>query len=134
MSWVKDVFIGAGHVNLGVIRGAKKWDSPMIKKAVCSVLSRKGSNIQFVRFVDIRQIAATDGEQSSNHPLARSILDTAKQARIEPRPVERTEEVHGRGVVAHTTDGGSIYAGRAGWLREVNPDISDALTEVESKI
>ena len=77
--------------------------------------------------------AAADGEQSSNHPLARSILETAKQARIEPRAIDAYQEVHGRGVVAKRSDG-DIHVGRSGWLAELNPAIAEQVAEVEQKI
>ncbi len=77
--------------------------------------------------------AAADAEQSSNHPLARSILDTARQARITPAGVDRYEEMHGRGVKA-TIGGDVIHAGRADWLLEINPAIRTALEPVERKI
>jgi len=77
--------------------------------------------------------AAADAEQSSNHPLATSILDTAKQARIAPGAIERYEEIHGRGVRANTSDG-EILAGRADWLLEMNPAIRERLAQVETKI
>src|SRR4029434_9468513 len=57
--------------------------------------------------------AAAGGAQQSNHPLAKSILETAKQARITPKQMERYEEAHGRGVIAHGGSGaGNIYIGR----------------------
>jgi heavy metal translocating P-type ATPase len=77
--------------------------------------------------------AAADGEQHSNHPLARSILDTAKQANIEPAELDRYEELHGRGVVAHAGDG-DIHVGRAAWLLEIDPTISSEVAIVEAKI
>ncbi|NNF41503.1 MAG: cation-translocating P-type ATPase [Phycisphaerales bacterium] len=77
--------------------------------------------------------AAADAEQSSNHPLAKSILDTAAQARITPAVIRSYEEVHGRGVRAHT-DAGELYAGRAGWLLEINPAARAAIDEVNEKI
>jgi len=77
--------------------------------------------------------AAATGEQHSNHPLARSILETAEQARIQPAEVERFEEIQGRGVIA-TIDGREIHVGRAAWLIELNPDIREAVDEVEQKI
>ncbi|MDG1838499.1 MAG: cation-translocating P-type ATPase [Phycisphaerales bacterium] len=77
--------------------------------------------------------AAADGEQHSNHPLARSILDTARQANIEPAELERYEELHGRGVVAHAGDG-DIHVGRAAWLIEIDPTISSEVALVEEKI
>ncbi len=77
--------------------------------------------------------AAADGEQHSNHPLARSILDTARQANITPATLERYEELHGRGVIAHSQDG-DIHAGRAAWLIEVDPSISGEVAAVEAKI
>jgi heavy metal translocating P-type ATPase len=78
--------------------------------------------------------AATDGEQSSNHPLARSILETAQQARITPRPIETSEEVQGRGVIARTRGGGEIHVGRAEWLIEINPAITAELRAAEARI
>jgi heavy metal translocating P-type ATPase len=77
--------------------------------------------------------AAADAEQSSNHPLARSILDTAQQARIQPAELREYEEVHGRGVRA-TSEDGEIYAGRADWLRELNADVAEPMAAVETKI
>ncbi|MDP7028724.1 MAG: cation-translocating P-type ATPase [Phycisphaerales bacterium] len=77
--------------------------------------------------------AAADGEQHSNHPLARSILDTATQANITPATLDRYEELHGRGVIAHT-EGGDIHAGRAAWLIELDPSISAEVSAVEAKI
>ena len=77
--------------------------------------------------------AAADGEQHSNHPLAKSILDTARQARIQPKEIEKYEEVHGRGVIAHSEDG-DIHIGRSTWLEELNPGIASQLREVEEKI
>lgn len=77
--------------------------------------------------------AAADGEQSSNHPLAHSILETAKQARIKPTELKGYEEVHGRGVLAKT-EGGDIYAGRPDWIAELNPSVAGQIDEVEKKI
>ena len=78
--------------------------------------------------------AATDGEQRSNHPLARSIMDTAELARIVPQTLKDDEEVHGRGVVATLENGDTIHVGRGDWLAEINPDIEPALKLVEGKI
>ncbi len=77
--------------------------------------------------------AAASGEQHSNHPLARSILETADQARIKPAEVERFEEIQGRGVIAEGPDG-EIHVGRADWLIELRPDIRETVVEVEQKI
>ena len=77
--------------------------------------------------------AAADAEQSSNHPLARSILDTARKARIKPKDTDAYEEVHGRGVIA-TIGTDRIEAGRAAWLRELHPDAVDAINAVEERI
>jgi len=77
--------------------------------------------------------AAADAEQSSNHPLARSILDTATKARITPAEVQGYEELHGRGVRART-ESGEVLAGRADWLLEVKPAIREQLAAVEKKI
>ena len=77
--------------------------------------------------------AAADAEQSSNHPLAKSILDTAGKARIEPATISNYEEIHGRGVQAQR-DGSAIRAGRGAWLAELNPSASDLIANVEEQI
>ncbi|MDE0890000.1 MAG: cation-translocating P-type ATPase [Phycisphaerales bacterium] len=77
--------------------------------------------------------AAADAEQSSNHPLARSILDTAKKAKITAAAITDYSEVHGRGVRA-TREDGVISAGRGAWLRELAPGIADQVAEIEEKI
>lgn len=78
--------------------------------------------------------AAADCEQSSNHPLAKSILETAQRARITPAALSNYEEIHGRGVIARTAAGATIHAGRAHWLREVAPAIATELALVEGRI
>ena len=77
--------------------------------------------------------AAANGDQHSNHPLALSILKTARAAKIEPDGSREYEEVHGRGVRAKTSMG-ELCVGRASWLLELNPAIKPELEEVESKI
>lgn len=77
--------------------------------------------------------AAADAEQSSNHPLARSILETARQARIAPAGLEAYEEVHGRGVRART-GAGEILAGRPEWLQQLRPEIASAVEIVNARI
>lgn len=77
--------------------------------------------------------AAADAEKHSNHPLARSILQTAEQARITPREGRDFEEVHGRGVRGKTASG-ELVAGRATWLRELSPAAAGAIDDVEKKI
>jgi P-type E1-E2 ATPase len=77
--------------------------------------------------------AAADAEQSSNHPLAKSILDTAQQARITPASIKGYQEIHGRGVKASTGDG-EILAGRGDWLLEINPAVRPAIAAVEERI
>ena len=77
--------------------------------------------------------AASDAEQASNHPLATSILDTAKQARITPDEIQSYEEIPGRGVKAVTASG-DIYAGRADWIGELNPAARASMKHVEERI
>lgn len=77
--------------------------------------------------------AAADSEQSSNHPLAKSILETAKQARIKLSTIDHYEEVHGRGVLARTGSS-EIYSGRAEWLVSLNPSIQAEVDAVEKRI
>lgn len=77
--------------------------------------------------------AAADAEQHSNHPLARSIIQTATQARLAPAEGYTHEEIHGRGVRAKSGSG-ELLAGRATWLAELNPSIRDQVSKVEQSI
>jgi len=77
--------------------------------------------------------AAADCEQSSNHPLARSILETAQRARIVPSTIETYEEIHGRGVLARTKAGAVLHAGRSQWIAELNPGAAAQIKQVEER-
>ncbi len=77
--------------------------------------------------------AASDAEQHSNHPLAKSILETAAQARIRPAGVDNFQEIRGRGVTA-TAAAGDIHAGRADWLAELSPALRPQIEAVEARI
>ena len=77
--------------------------------------------------------AAATGEQYSNHPLAKSIINTARQARVNIETSNDYEEVHGRGVRASTA-AGDVHVGRATWLLELSPQIKDDLAIVQQKI
>ena len=76
--------------------------------------------------------AAANGEQHSNHPLALSILRTARQARIEPDGTTEHQEIHGRGVRARTSMG-ELCVGRASWIRELAPHTAPAIAAVEAR-
>lgn len=77
--------------------------------------------------------AAADCEQSSNHPLARSILETAQRARIVPSTIDSYEEIHGRGVLARTKAGTVLHAGRSQWIAELNPGALAQIKQVEER-
>lgn len=77
--------------------------------------------------------AAASAESNSNHPLARSIMDTAQKARVEIDRSGTHEEVHGKGVRVRRDDG-ELCAGRSSWLIELNPSITEAVRKAEAKI
>jgi Zn2+/Cd2+-exporting ATPase len=77
--------------------------------------------------------AAANGERHSNHPLAQSIVATARAARIEPELPTDYQEIHGRGVRAKTSMG-ELCVGRASWLQELRPNIKPLVEGVEAKI
>lgn len=77
--------------------------------------------------------AAANGEQHSSHPLAKSILATARQARVEPDGSTEYEEVHGRGIRARTSVG-EVCVGRPSWLIETFPAIRTEIEAVEKRI
>jgi len=78
-------------------------------------------------------VAAANGEKHSNHPLAQSILTTARAARITVDDSNDYEELHGKGVRAQTASG-EVCVGRASWLLELNPHIAAEVEAVEAKI
>jgi Cd2+/Zn2+-exporting ATPase len=80
-------------------------------------------------------MAAANGEQHSNHPLAKSILQTAEAARIKPDGSGGGdfEEVHGRGIRARTSMG-ELHVGRASWIREIFPNLAEQMKAVEPRI
>jgi Cd2+/Zn2+-exporting ATPase len=77
--------------------------------------------------------AAANGEQQSNHPLAKSIISTATAARIAMDTNASFEEIHGRGVKAVTSTG-TVYVGRATWLEELFPHIKNEVAAVNERI
>ncbi|MBC7836109.1 MAG: cation-translocating P-type ATPase [Phycisphaerales bacterium] len=77
--------------------------------------------------------AAANGEQHSNHPLARSILATATAARIKADGSSDYEEFHGLGIRARTSMG-ELHVGRASWLRETFPALEDEISGIEARI
>jgi Cd2+/Zn2+-exporting ATPase len=77
--------------------------------------------------------AAANGEQNSNHPLARSILKTAQAAKITLDGTTDVEEIHGRGVRARTSLG-EVLVGRISWLTELFPGIREDVAQVQPKI
>jgi heavy metal translocating P-type ATPase len=77
--------------------------------------------------------SAADAEQSSNHPLAKSIMETAVRARLVPATVTGYKEVPGRGVEA-ATPAGTVYAGRGMWIAELNAGAAAQVKSVEEKL
>jgi Zn2+/Cd2+-exporting ATPase len=134
-------FAAAAH--LGIL--IKKVNYLEEAAAVDAVVMDKTGTITTGRFAVSRLVpsegvdgaellmAAANGEQHSNHPLARSILATAKQARIEPDGSNEYEEMHGRGIRARTSMG-EICVGRSSWLLEVFPGIQEQVDSATSRI
>jgi len=77
--------------------------------------------------------AAVNGEQHSNHPLARSIIQTGAQARLSPDGTNDFEELHGRGIKARTSMG-EVCVGRAIWLAELFPQLSPQIETAGARI
>ncbi|MFN7021857.1 MAG: heavy metal translocating P-type ATPase, partial [Phycisphaerales bacterium] len=77
--------------------------------------------------------AAVNGEQHSNHPLAKSILQTAAAARVQPDGSADYEEIHGRGIRAKTSMG-EVCVGRSSWLVELFPQMREQIAAVEGRI
>lgn len=77
--------------------------------------------------------AAANGEQHSNHPLAKSILQTAAAARIQPDASSEFEEMHGRGIRARTSMG-EVCVGRPTWINETFPNLQREVDAASARI
>lgn len=77
--------------------------------------------------------AAANGEQQSNHPLAKSIIATATAARVALQADAHFEEIHGRGVKA-TLGGSTILVGRSTWLEELFPHFKAEVEAVNQRV
>jgi Cd2+/Zn2+-exporting ATPase len=67
--------------------------------------------------------AAASAEQLSKHPVARALVATANQAKLELQRPSQFEEAMGRGVVAQL-NGDTVMVGRSAWLQEHGADMS----------
>ncbi len=85
-----------------------------------------------VEGADLLRTAAS-AEQHSNHPLAQSILRTAKAAKITADEAGEYEEIHGRGVKGKVA-GSTVCVGRASWILELYPKLKPDMEAIESKI
>lgn len=77
--------------------------------------------------------SAAEAEQSSNHPLAKSIFETCQKAKIKPEKNEKYEEFSGRGVLS-IVNGDEIHAGRAEWLAEKFPSQADLIMKTSQRV
>ncbi|HEX2117092.1 MAG TPA: heavy metal translocating P-type ATPase [Alphaproteobacteria bacterium] len=75
-----------------------------------------------VRETDVLQYAAT-AQQGSEHPLARAVLERARNEGIALRPLESFRALPGRGIEAHV-EGRKIVVGTGRLMQECGIDIS----------
>ena len=62
-------------------------------------------------------------QSASEHPLARAVLEAARQQGIEVSPVQDAEAVAGRGILARV-DGRELRLGSSRWMLELGVDLS----------
>jgi len=79
---------------------------------------------------DLLQLSASI-EQSSEHPLAQSVLEKAVERKIEMLEVENFTAIEGYGVKA-IIDGSDILLGNEKLMRRENIDITDWLTNLDT--
>ena len=77
--------------------------------------------------------SAAEAEQSSNHPLAKSIVETSRKAQIQISKNDQYKEFSGRGVFA-LVNNEEIFAGRAEWLAEKFPEKENLMREISRRI
>jgi len=81
---------------------------------------------------DAREVLllAASTESSSEHPLARAVVDRAEKEGIELNDAQEFEAVAGRGIRARI-DGATVLVGSLRFLREEGVDLSPAQTQVQ---
>jgi len=133
----------AAAARLGIM--VKSTSTLEAASAIDTVVLDKTGTLTTGRF-DVSRLAPADGiegaellavaanaEQHSNHPLAQSIVQTAKKAKIQIASGDSAEELHGLGVKV-TSGNDQLFVGRAKWLLEINPAIRQQVTDIENRI
>lgn len=78
-----------------------------------------GLNVEPAHMLEL----AASVEQFSNHPIAKAVVEIAKQASISFKNAENIQEVPGKGLVA-TVNNKKILLGRETWLKSEKVDFS----------
>lgn len=79
-----------------------------------------GLNVEPAHMLEL----AASVEQFSNHPIAKAVVEIAKQASISFKNAENIQEVPGKGLVA-TVNNKKILLGRESWLKSEKVDFSN---------
>ena len=66
---------------------------------------------------------AASVQSASEHPLARAVLEAARQRRVSVVPVQGAEAVAGRGILARI-EGRELRLGSSRWMQELGVDLS----------
>ena len=66
---------------------------------------------------------AASVQSASEHPLARAVLEAARQRRVSVVPVQGAEAVAGRGILARV-EGRELRLGSSRWMQELGVDLS----------
>ncbi len=75
---------------------------------------------------------ASSLEQNSEHIIARSIVDYAKEKGIEPKQVSNFKAIHGKGVYGEI-EGNKIYLGGENLIKELNLNSDDFTKDTKGK-
>jgi Cd2+/Zn2+-exporting ATPase len=115
----------------------KVTDLEVARKLTAIVFDKTGTlttgKLSVTRMKPVDGVSAEDllrtaliAEQNSRHPVARAVVEVAKQANITAPEASNFEEVSGRGVRAEH-NGEELFVGRATWLEErgLNPSVLD---------
>ena len=62
-------------------------------------------------------------QSASEHPLARAVVEAARQQQVEVPPVQGAQAVAGRGIRARI-EGRDLRLGSSGWMQELGADLS----------
>ncbi|MEM2211474.1 MAG: heavy metal translocating P-type ATPase [Nitrososphaerales archaeon] len=130
------LMVGMGNgARLGIlIRDAGKLE--IIRKADTIIFDKTGTltkgKLEVVKIINEKTLElAAIAEKNSEHPIARAIIDAAKERKIEPNDPEEFEVIPGKGVIAKYQNE-EILVGNLALMDDYKIDVKEFEKEISS--